>query len=78
MSKAKQAFNAEQIAFDVKNQKRIADLDKRKIDYSKMTDEELANNQKIVYDFKFLETDADKKYAKVQLQRKLKKANKYI
>ena len=44
MSKVKSNFNAEQIAFDVDNMKRIADLDKRKIDFSKMTDEELASN----------------------------------
>ena len=78
MSKAKAAYNAEQIAFDVGNMKRIAKLDTRKIDFSKMTDEELQNNQKIIYDFKFLETDEDRKYAKVKLQKKLKKANKYI
>ena len=41
MSKAKAAYNAEQIAFDVGNMKRIAKLDTRKIDFSKMTDEEL-------------------------------------
>ena len=67
MSKAKTTFNAEQIAFDVGNMKRIAKLDTRKIDFSKMTDEELQNNQKIIYDFKFLETDEDRKYAKVKL-----------
>ena len=57
MSKAKAVYNAEQIAFDVDNLKRIANLDKRKIDYTKMTDEELANSQELVYDFKFLKTD---------------------
>ena len=42
MSKLRNNYNAEQIAFDVVNMKRINELDKRKIDFSKMTDEELA------------------------------------
>ena len=48
--------------------KRIVGLDAKKLDYAGMSDEQLNKKQAMNYSFKFMETQADKDFAKRVMQ----------
>lgn len=61
-------LNSEQIEFELNNVKRMVHLDGKKLDYKDMSDQQLAKNQSMNYSFKFMETQADKEFAKKAMQ----------
>lgn len=60
--------------FEVKYIKQRLAQDGQKLDYDKMTDEDIARQGKRDYSFKFMETAADKEFLKHQLNNRLKQA----
>ena len=57
-------LNNQEIEFEVKNIKRRIAVDNTKLNYNKMSDEDLSNQCGRDYSFKFMETAADKEYMK--------------
>ena len=67
-------LNAEQIEFEYQNMKRIVQLDGKRLNYEEMSDVELNKNQSIAYSFKFMQTEADKEFARKAMQQKVANA----
>ena len=64
-------LNKQNVQFEFKNIKRLIEVDKKKLDYDKMTDEEIANLCAREVSFKVFETQNDRQFAKRALDKKL-------
>ena len=63
--------NQQDIEFEFKNIKRRIAADESKLDYNKMSDDELGKLSQKTYNFKFMDTEADKQFLKQMMVQKL-------
>ena len=67
-------MNSQDIEFEFKNIKRRIAADESKLDYNKMSDAQLDNLGEKTYNFKFMDTEADKQFLKQMMVQKLMRA----
>ena len=70
--------NHDQIEFEMQNVKRIDELDTKRLDFRAMTDQEMNYNQSLNYSFKFMQTPADKEFARQSIKSKLARVSKKL